>query len=103
MKKAAAVNTMADQDYLNQREKNNIAVRKSREKARQKIKATKERVERLKKQNVELVNQLDLLNRELAFLKELFNAQCAKKGLEDTQNISFCNDPEDFDLFLRFQ
>eukprot|EP00794_Sanderia_malayensis_P018911 gene18911-20814_t len=97
MKTSAENTNLDDHDYLSQRQKNNIAVRKSREKSRQKIKETKERVDRLKKQNVELVNQLELLNRELAFLKDLFNVQyakgecCAGSDVErqDLKDVSF--------------
>ena len=67
--------SVSEEGYKKQREKNNIAVRKSREKSKLKIEETKKRVASLKKQNVELVNQIDVLNRELKFLKELFDAK----------------------------
>ena len=64
-----------EDNYKQQRERNNVAVRKSREKSKQKIEETKKRVAFLKRQNVDLVNQIDVLNRELKFLRELFDAR----------------------------
>lgn len=81
-------NTTEDDDveeYRERRDKNNVAVRRSREKSKQKISETKQRVSRLKKQNAELNNQVEVLSRELSFLKELFGMQCNQK--ENTNNI----------------
>ncbi len=91
--------TNIDQSYQHQREKNNIAVRKSREKSRQKIKETKERVARLKRQNVELTNQLELLNRELSFLKELFQTQMANDDKIEVKEVPFLAPLDGFEPF----
>lgn len=91
--------TPTEEEYKKQREKNNIAVRKSREKSRLKVEETKKRVAMLKKQNVELVNQIDVLNRELKFLKELFDARFCNK--EHTCDEGFQTDCiEDIDNFF---
>ena len=79
---------ISEENYKQQREKNNIAVRKSREKSKQKIEETKKRVAFLKKQNVELVNQIDVLNRELKFLKELFDARHCNSCQTESNDIS---------------
>jgi len=79
---------ISEENYKQQRERNNIAVRKSREKSKQKIEETKKRVAFLKKQNVELVNQIDVLNRELKFLKELFDARHCNSCHTESNDIS---------------
>ena len=58
--------------YAEQRNRNNLSVRKSREKSKQKFKETKERIVRLRKENGDLNKQVDLLGKELTFLKHLF-------------------------------
>ena len=90
---------LSEDDYKQQRERNNIAVRKSREKSKQKIEETKKRVAHLKKQNVELVNQIDVLNRELKFLKELFDAKICNTCHTGTQDVT-SNSMDEMDTFF---
>ncbi len=59
-------------EYLARRERNNIAVKKSREKSRAKNKGTVEKVNMLKKENMELEQQVTILSKELGVLKDLF-------------------------------
>lgn len=61
-------------EYRLKRERNNIAVRKSRMKSRMKQKETNLRVEELKKENEELEERIKLLSKELGVLKDLFLA-----------------------------
>jgi len=59
-------------DYVQRRNRNNIAVKKSREKSKQKGNTTVENIERLKVENVELEEKVDVLNKELSVLKKVF-------------------------------
>ena len=59
-------------EYLLRRERNNIAVKKSREKSRAKAKGTVEKVAKLKEENASLEQQVTILAKELGVLKDLF-------------------------------
>lgn len=61
-------------DYLARRERNNIAVRKSREKSRAKAKETLQQVNKLRSENEMLEQKVQLLTKELSVLKDLFLA-----------------------------
>lgn len=61
-----------DDDYVKKRERNNIAVRKSRMKAKERIEETRQRVVELSKENEELRNKVSLLQKELNVLRSLF-------------------------------
>lgn len=61
-------------EYLKRRERNNIAVKKSREKSRQKAKETMEQVDKLRKENATLEQKVTILSKELGVLKDLFLA-----------------------------
>ena len=61
-----------DDDYVKKRERNNIAVRKSRMKAKDRIEETRKRVVELSKENEELRNKVSLLQKELNVLRSLF-------------------------------
>ena len=61
-----------DDDYVKKRERNNIAVRKSRMKAKERIEETRKRVVELSKENEELRNKVSLLQKELNVLRSLF-------------------------------
>ncbi|XP_078342298.1 uncharacterized protein LOC144628114 [Oculina patagonica] len=61
-----------DEDYMKKRERNNIAVRKSRMKAKERIEETRKRVVDLSKENEELRNKVSLLQKELNVLRSLF-------------------------------
>lgn len=75
-KPAKAVKHSADKDtaddYVKKRERNNIAVRKSRMKAKERIEETRRRVVDLSKENEELRNKVSLLQKELNVLRSLF-------------------------------
>ncbi|XP_059145549.1 CCAAT/enhancer-binding protein gamma-like [Physella acuta] len=59
-------------EYKRRRERNNVAVRKSREASRQKAKDTMERVARLREENKALEQKATILNKELGVLRDLF-------------------------------
>ena len=61
-----------DDDYAKKRQRNNIAVRKSRMKAKERIEETRRRVVDLAKENEELRNKVSLLQKELNVLRSLF-------------------------------
>lgn len=59
-------------DYRNKRDRNNIAVRKSREKAKEQQKLAKERVDYLRKENKLLENKVAQLQSELKLCRNMF-------------------------------
>lgn len=61
-------------EYQARRERNNIAVRKSREKSRAKAKETLQQVNKLRSENEMLELKVQLLTKELSVLKDLFLA-----------------------------
>lgn len=66
-------------EYRLRRERNNMAVKKSREKSRSKVVETSVRVETLKKENDELEGKVSMLTKELSLLKELLLSSAAGK------------------------
>jgi predicted nuclease with TOPRIM domain len=58
--------------YREKRERNNVAVRKSRNKSKQKVVETEKRVKDLEDENSQLHNKITLLTKELNVLKSLF-------------------------------
>ena len=76
-------------DYVRRRERNNIAVRKSRERSRQKAKETMEQMNRLRSENTRLEQKVQILSKELSVLKDLFLAHAgAVPGSENERTIS---------------
>ncbi|XP_007906103.1 CCAAT/enhancer-binding protein gamma-like [Callorhinchus milii] len=59
-------------EYRQRRERNNLAVRKSRLKSKQKAQDTQQRVTELKEENERLEAKIKLLSKELSVLKDLF-------------------------------
>ncbi|KAK7089023.1 CCAAT/enhancer-binding protein gamma-like [Littorina saxatilis] len=68
------------EDYKKRRERNNIAVRKSRQLSRQKAKVTEEKVSLLRSENKNLEQKVKLLTKELGVLKDLFLSTAAPAG-----------------------
>jgi len=58
-------------DYVQRRERNNIAVRKSREKSRAKARETVQQVDKLRKENEMLEQKVTILSKELTVFKDL--------------------------------
>ncbi|XP_064467830.1 CCAAT/enhancer-binding protein alpha-like [Ornithodoros turicata] len=61
----------ASDEYRRRRERNNIAVRKSREKAKQRSRDTERKVSELNRENDSLRKKVELLTKELTVLKSL--------------------------------
>ena len=59
-------------DYREKRDRNNVAVRKSRIKSKQRVLETEKRVKELEDENGLLQNKIALLTKELSVLKSLF-------------------------------
>lgn len=64
----------ASDEYRKRRERNNLAVRKSREKAKQRSKDTEKRVSDLVSENDKLRKRMELLSKELSVLKNLLSS-----------------------------
>ena len=61
-------------EYRRRRERNNVAVRKSREKAKARTKETEDRVKILARDNERLQKKVELLQEELSVLRSLFSS-----------------------------
>ena len=61
-------------EYRRRRERNNVAVRRSRDKTRHKREETERRVVELEEENQKLREKLTLLNKEINVLKSLFSS-----------------------------
>ncbi|XP_072136104.1 CCAAT/enhancer-binding protein gamma [Mobula birostris] len=70
--KKSAVHNKESEEYRQRRERNNLAVRKSRLKSKQKARDTQQRVDELKEENERLEAKIKLLTKELSVLKDLF-------------------------------
>ncbi|XP_053127145.1 CCAAT/enhancer-binding protein gamma [Hemicordylus capensis] len=70
-KKNSIVDRNSD-EYRQRRERNNMAVKKSRLKSKQKAQDTLQRVNQLKEENERLEAKIKLLTKELSVLKDLF-------------------------------
>ena len=62
------------EEYKKRRERNNMAVKKSRNKSKVRTQQTLERVNQLKQENEMLETKIKILTKELNFLKDLFLA-----------------------------
>lgn len=62
------------EEYYDRRERNNIAVKKSRQKSRTKAKGMLVRVEKLRSENEKLEKQVEILSKELSVLRDIFRA-----------------------------
>ncbi|KAL8589912.1 hypothetical protein ACOMHN_023999 [Nucella lapillus] len=72
--------------YKKRRERNNIAVRKSRQLSRQKAKQIDEKVKELREENRQLEDRVQLLRKELSVLKDLFLSSAAPDSAAQDQN-----------------
>jgi len=75
-------------DYRVRRERNNIAVKKSREKTRERAKETLIRVAELKQENMALEGKVALLSKELTVLKDLLLAHASGRHNNDETEYS---------------
>jgi len=77
-------------EYKRRRERNNMAVKKSRSKSKVRTQQTLERVNQLKAENEMLETKIKILTKELNFLKDLFlaHAGTAHAGQMDTNDLN---------------
>lgn len=61
-------------EYRQKRDRNNVAVRKSREKSKMRVQETEQRVKELEDENQRLQSKITLLSKELNVLKSLFTS-----------------------------
>lgn len=73
------------EEYRKRRERNNLAVKKSRSKTKLKTQQTVERVNQLREENEMLEAKIKILTKELSFLKDLFLAHA---GSAHGQNLT---------------
>ncbi|XP_032238357.2 uncharacterized protein LOC116618583 [Nematostella vectensis] len=69
------------EEYRQKRERNNVAVRKSRFKSKQKFIETQSRVEELTEENERLHSRIDIITKELNALRSLFSNPSVFKDL----------------------
>ncbi|RWS13173.1 CCAAT/enhancer-binding protein gamma-like protein [Dinothrombium tinctorium] len=83
-------------EYRRRRERNNLAVKKSRNKSKLKTQQTLERVKQLKDENDELQQKIEILSKELRLLKDLFMAHASNAhGTELTEvDLKYLTSPE---------
>ncbi|CAH1110754.1 unnamed protein product [Psylliodes chrysocephalus] len=67
-------------EYRKRRDRNNLAVKRSRVKSKQKTQETLSRVNELKNENTILEEKVKTLTKELGFLKELFLAHASNSA-----------------------
>lgn len=70
-------------EYEENRNRNNLSVRKSRERSKLKIQQTKEKINRLRIENESLTSEMTQMTKELVYLKKLFNSYFVKKNGND--------------------
>ncbi|XP_077308691.1 CCAAT/enhancer-binding protein gamma [Lithobates pipiens] len=77
-------------EYRLRRERNNMAVKKSRLKSKQKAQDTLQRVNQLKEENERLEAKIKLLTKELSVLKDLFleHAHSLAENVQPTSSTS---------------
>ncbi|KFM62333.1 CCAAT/enhancer-binding protein gamma, partial [Stegodyphus mimosarum] len=85
------------EEYRKRRERNNLAVKKSRSKTKLKTQQTVERVNQLREENEMLEAKIKILTKELSFLKDLFLAHAGSahgQNLTDVE-LSYLKDEMD--------
>jgi len=71
-------------EYLEKRERNNVAVKKSREKARTKQKETNALVNKLRNENKTLETKVNILAKELDLLRGIFANRIAPRDCDNS-------------------
>ena len=79
------------EEYKKRRERNNMAVKKSRTKSKQKTQETMQKVTQLKEENERLEQKVKLLSKELSFLKDLFLTHANSNQDQPTQQAPQTN------------
>ena len=71
------------EEYMKRRERNNVAVRRSRDKSRRKAAETMKLVAKLRHENEDLEQKVKLLSKELSLLRDLFLTHANNKSTCD--------------------
>ncbi|XP_056638817.1 CCAAT/enhancer-binding protein gamma [Diorhabda carinulata] len=79
-KKDSAESGEDSDEYRKKRDRNNLAVKRSRVKSKQKTQETLTRVNELRNENTILEEKVKTLTKELGFLKELFLAHASNSA-----------------------
>jgi len=79
VKRPAQSDTESNSEYRQRRERNNVAVKKSRDKSRARAQMTTAKVEELRRENTELEGKINVLTKELDLLKDLLVLRAGKK------------------------
>ncbi|KAK6633161.1 hypothetical protein RUM43_012905 [Polyplax serrata] len=87
-RKRKADTSVDDEEYRRKRDKNNLAVKRSRDKTKQRTKQTLDRVVQLKSENETLEEKIKLLTKELSFLKNLFLAHAGSNNSIDLNGVN---------------
>ncbi|KAK6622549.1 hypothetical protein RUM44_002361 [Polyplax serrata] len=87
-RKRKADTSVDDEEYRRKRDKNNLAVKRSRDKTKQRTKQTLDRVVQLKSENETLEEKIKLLTKELSFLKNLFLAHAGSNNGIDLNGVN---------------
>lgn len=82
-----------DSEYRDRRERNNIAVKKSRAKSRARAQMTADKVAELQRENTELEGKIKVLSKELDLLKDLLVLQAGKKNHADSSKDAVTTSP----------
>lgn len=80
-----------DEAYRIKRDRNNLAVKKSREKSRQKARETGEKITQLRQENEDLEHQVKNLTNELAVLKNTLLRQVGGSIRKNSQKLGGIN------------
>ena len=86
-KQAKKIYNKSSEEYRDKRERNNVAVRKSRNKMKLRAQETERRVHELEEENTALQNQVSLLLKELKVLKGLLTSADGIQQPQVTSNI----------------
>lgn len=92
--KRSSVDKNSD-EYKKRRERNNLAVKKSRNKSKEKMMQTLERVNKLRAENEMLEAKVQLLTKELSFLKDLFLAHAGSSQAHTFRDLDLSMFDED--------
>ncbi|KAJ6640702.1 CCAAT/enhancer-binding protein gamma [Pseudolycoriella hygida] len=79
-RKGTSVTSEEDEDYRSKRDRNNLAVKRSRVKSKERKMQTQTQVKDLKIKNQVLEEKIKNLTKDLKFLKDLFLAQAQTKA-----------------------
>jgi len=93
VKRPVQSDTESDVEYRQRRERNNVAVKKSRAKSRARAEMTTAKVEELRRENSELEGKVSILSKELDLLKDLLVLRAGTKCGADNSKQAAASQP----------